>query len=154
VGRDDEIAVLAGRERNGDGRRQAALGPAPVQHLAHGADVQGVALEGFDESVFELLSADDVKELKETSRVAAEVFAALGEAAKERLAARRGLGETVEPAMLPSALLFCGYVSLGIMAPPHAGRGGPRGGRGARPRTPLGCDHRRAQTGSGEPQNE
>jgi hypothetical protein len=108
VGRDDEIAVLAGRERNGDGWRQAALSPAPVQHLAHGADVDGVALEGFDESVFELLSASDVEEQKETGRVAAEVFAALGEAAEERLAARRGLGETVEPAMLPSPLLVCG----------------------------------------------
>jgi len=41
------------------------------------------------------------------------------------------------------------------MAAPHDERGGPRGGRGDRGRlVPQGCDHRRAQTGSGEPQNE
>jgi hypothetical protein len=45
--------ALAWRERNGHGGRQSAVGTALVEHLAHGADVNGVVLEDFDESVFE-----------------------------------------------------------------------------------------------------
>ena len=51
MGRDDKIAVLARGQRDGDRRRQPALRSATVEHLAHGADVDGVALKDFDEGV-------------------------------------------------------------------------------------------------------
>src|SRR6187402_2225923 len=103
---DDEVAVLAGSKREADGRWQAAVGAALVDHLAHGADVDGVALEDFDERVFECVGSRAIEQLQQPRGVAAEIFAALGQAAKERLAAGRGLGETVEPAVLASAFPF------------------------------------------------
>src|SRR6478736_1958292 len=78
VRNDDQIAVLAGRQRNGQGQRQAALGAVPVDHLADGADVDGVALKNLDERVLERLTARSVEELQQAQRVAADVLIALG----------------------------------------------------------------------------
>ena len=103
---DDDVAVLTGSEREGHGRWQAAVGAALVDHLAHGADMHGVALEDLDERVFEGVGASAVEQLQQPGGIAAEIFTALGQAAKKRLATGRGYGETIEPAMLSSALLF------------------------------------------------
>lgn len=104
---DDEVAVIARRERNGDGWRQATLGAMFVDHLAHGADVDSVSLKDFDESVFERISADRVEQVEQARRVAAEVFVALGEATQKGLTTWRRFGEAIEAAMLPGPLLFC-----------------------------------------------
>jgi hypothetical protein len=64
VRNDDEVAVLAGCERYGDGRRDAALGAASVEHLTHGANVNRVALEYFDECVFERIGSFRVQQLE------------------------------------------------------------------------------------------
>src|SRR5215204_909358 len=57
VGDDDEVAMISSDHGDGHGRREAALGPALIEHLAHGADVDRVALENFDERVFESFGA-------------------------------------------------------------------------------------------------
>ena len=56
--------MLAGSERDGDRWRQPALGTASVEHLAHGADVDGVALEDLDQRVFERVGAIRVEQLQ------------------------------------------------------------------------------------------
>ncbi len=103
---DDEVAVLTGSKRESHSRRQAAVRSALVDDLAYCTDVHGVALEDLDERVFERVGSSAVEQLQQPGGVAAEIFAAFGQAAEERPAARRGFGEAVEPAMLASALLF------------------------------------------------
>ncbi|KYF54936.1 hypothetical protein BE08_45005 [Sorangium cellulosum] len=61
--RDDKLGVLAAGDGDGDGRRQAPLGAAAVEHLADGTDVDGVALEHLDQGLFELGGADGVEQL-------------------------------------------------------------------------------------------
>src|SRR5258708_2533243 len=103
---DDHVAVVAGGLWNAQRQRQAALGPLPVDHLAHGTDMDGVALEGFDERVLECVGACGVQQLQQPRRVAADVLIALSEATNERLTARGCFTEPIEAAMLPGALLF------------------------------------------------
>jgi hypothetical protein len=64
VGNDDEISMVAGRERNAHRRRQATLRASPVEYLSDGTDVNGVALEYFDERVFEGVCTGGVEQLK------------------------------------------------------------------------------------------
>jgi hypothetical protein len=45
--------------------------------LAHGADVDGVALEDLDQRVFERVGAIGIEQLQETRGVAAEILAAI-----------------------------------------------------------------------------
>jgi hypothetical protein len=77
VGSDDKVAVLAGGERDRDGRRQPALGTASVEYLAHSADVDGVALEDLDQRLLERVGAIGIEQLQETRGVAAEILAAV-----------------------------------------------------------------------------
>ncbi|WP_233561086.1 hypothetical protein [Sorangium cellulosum] len=81
-----------------------ALGAAAVDHLADGADVDGVALELLDERLFELGGADGFEQLQEPGDRAADVVAALGDDAEECLAAAGGASEAIEaaPATVPS----------------------------------------------------
>ncbi|KYF72768.1 hypothetical protein BE15_02660 [Sorangium cellulosum] len=104
MGRDDEGGVLAARDGDRDRRRQVALGAAAVDHLADGADVDGVALELLDERLFELGGADGFEQLQEPGDRAADVVAALGDDAEECLAAAGGASEAIEaaPATVPS----------------------------------------------------
>ena len=78
MGSDDKVAVLAGGERDRDGRGQPALGTASVEHLAHSADVDGVALEDFHQRVLKRFGAIGIEQLQETRGVAAEILAAVG----------------------------------------------------------------------------
>ena len=103
---DDDVAVLAGGERNGDGRWQATLGSLLVEHLTDGADVNGIVLQHFDEGVLESIGAGRVEELEEPRGVAAEIFAALGEALQKSLAARSRLGESIQATMLAGTLFL------------------------------------------------
>ena len=103
---DDEIGVLASRDGDGDWGRQLPSRAPAVDDLTDGADVNGVALERFDEGFLELGSASGVENLQKPSGGAAEIAAALGNEPKECLAAARGLCETVETAMLAGAALF------------------------------------------------
>jgi hypothetical protein len=100
---DDDVAVLAGRERNGDRRWQATLGSLLVEDLTDGADVNGVVLQHFDEGVLESIGAGSIEQLKEASGVAAEILSAPGEALQESLAARSRLGEPIQATMLACA---------------------------------------------------
>ena len=61
---DDEVAVLARSDGYGDCGRKAALGAQSVEHLAHGADVNGVVLEHFDERILDGVGALCVEELQ------------------------------------------------------------------------------------------
>jgi len=85
VRRDDQVTVLAWRERNGHGRRQSAVGTALVEHLPDGADVNGVVLEDFDESVFEGVGSYAIEQAEKSGRVAANILVALIEGAQEAL---------------------------------------------------------------------
>ena len=62
--RDDQVAVLAGGERDSYGRRQPAIGTASIEHLAHGADMYGVVLEDLDQSVLEGIGTHAIEEQK------------------------------------------------------------------------------------------
>jgi hypothetical protein len=87
---DDESGVLTARDRNGEGRREAASGSASVDDLPDCADVNGVALEGFDEGLLELSAAGGVEKLQKPNGGAADIVAALGDNPEERLTATRG----------------------------------------------------------------
>jgi hypothetical protein len=87
---DDEICVLAAGDGDGEGRRESASGAAAVDDLSDGADVDGVALEGFDEGLFELGGAGGVEDLKKSGGGAADIVAARGDNPEERLAAACG----------------------------------------------------------------
>src|SRR5213075_257268 len=65
-------------------------------------------LEDFNERVFERCSAGGIEQLQKAGGIAAHVFAAVGKAAQKYLADRHRFGESIEAAMLPGALLFCG----------------------------------------------
>jgi hypothetical protein len=99
--------MLAGGERDGDWRWQPALGTASVEHLAHSANVDGVALEDLDQRILERVGAIGIEQLQQTRGVAAEILAAVSQAAEERRAAGRRLGEAIQAAMLSGPLLFC-----------------------------------------------
>lgn len=58
--------------------------------LADGADVDGVALERFDEGLFELGGAGGVEDLKKPGGGAADIVAARGDNPEERLAGACG----------------------------------------------------------------
>src|SRR5262245_20668473 len=104
---DDEIGVLAAGDGHGDRRRQAARGAPAIDDLADGADVDAVVLEHLDEGFFELGGAGCIEQLEQARRRAADVFTALRDDAKERLAAARGTSEPVEAAVLAgTAFLF------------------------------------------------
>jgi hypothetical protein len=75
---DDELGVLASGDGDGDGRWEAASRSTAVDDLSNSADVDGVALEGFDEGFFELGSADGIENLKESGGRAADIVTALG----------------------------------------------------------------------------
>jgi hypothetical protein len=49
----DQVGMLAARYRYGFGRWHAACGAAPIDDLTDGADVNGLALQGFDECFLE-----------------------------------------------------------------------------------------------------
>lgn len=61
---DNEVAMLAAGKRKGHGERQAAVRTPLVDHLAHGADVDGVALENFDKSLFEHFGSGTIEQLQ------------------------------------------------------------------------------------------
>src|SRR4051794_25227859 len=61
---DDEIAVLAGRERNGHGRWQATRRASLIEHLPDGADVNGVAFQDLDEGILQGIGPGGVEELE------------------------------------------------------------------------------------------
>ncbi len=105
---DDELGVLAASDGDGDRRRETASGAAAVDDLPDGANVDGVALEGFDESLLELGGAGGVEDLQKSGGGATDVVAALGDDAKERLAGASGAGEPIEAAMLARAPFLVG----------------------------------------------
>ena len=87
---DDKIGVVTARDGDGEGRREATSGATAVDDLSDGAYVDGVALEGFDEGLFELGGASGVEDLQKPSGGATDIVAALGHKPEERLAAACG----------------------------------------------------------------
>jgi hypothetical protein len=53
VGSDDEVSMLTGRERNAHRWWQATLRAPLVEDLSDSADVNGVALENFNQRIFQ-----------------------------------------------------------------------------------------------------
>src|SRR5688572_29820431 len=100
---DDEVSMTARGDRNRDGRRKTALAPAPIEHLADGSDVYGVSLQYFDQRLFELGSTDLIQQKEQARGGSADVITTLGGQPQECWAARRGLGQAIEAAMLPRA---------------------------------------------------
>src|SRR5437879_1656761 len=98
---DDEIGVLAAGDGDRYGGREPAVGAAPVDDLAYGSDVDGVALEDLDERLLELDSTGGIEDLKESRRGAAEVFPSFSEDAKECPAAACGFGQSIEATVFP-----------------------------------------------------
>src|SRR5688500_12682425 len=60
----DQVAVLARCQRNGQRRRQTALGALPVDDLAYGADMDGVAFKHLDERVLERVATGSIEQLQ------------------------------------------------------------------------------------------
>jgi hypothetical protein len=79
MGRNHEVGVLASGDGDSHGRRKAAGGPAAVDDLPDGADVDGIAIERFREGGLELGGAGSVEDLQEPCSRAADVVAALGD---------------------------------------------------------------------------
>jgi hypothetical protein len=102
---DDEVGVLAAGDRDGQGRWKATRRAQSVDDLANGAEVEGVVLEGFDESFLEIDGTGGVEELEQSCGGAADVAALLGDGAEKCLTARCGLGEAIEPAVLAGTSL-------------------------------------------------
>ncbi len=76
---DDEIGMLAARDGDGEGRRKAVSGAAAVDDLPDRTDVDGVALERFDERFLELGSAGGIEDLQKPGGGAADIVATLGD---------------------------------------------------------------------------
>jgi hypothetical protein len=91
---DDEIAVRRRREREQNRRRKPSLIAPTVEHLANSADVDRVAFENLDQGLLEFRSAGPVEQREQTCGDTADILAALGEQAKERLAGRSGFAKT------------------------------------------------------------
>jgi hypothetical protein len=72
-----QVMVFAVGERNGYGWRQPAIGTALVEHLAQGANVNGVVLEQLDESVLEGVGANAIEQTKQSGPVATYILVAL-----------------------------------------------------------------------------
>ncbi|MEI9939217.1 MAG: hypothetical protein WDO69_18510 [Pseudomonadota bacterium] len=58
---DDEVAVLARCQWNGQWQSQTALGALPVDDLAYSADMDRAALKDLDERVLEGVAARSVE---------------------------------------------------------------------------------------------
>ena len=54
MGSDDEVSMLTGRERNAHRWWQATLRAPLVEDLSDSADVNGVALENFNQRIFQI----------------------------------------------------------------------------------------------------
>ena len=105
---DNELGVVAASDRDGYGRRESACGTAAVDDLPHSADVDGVALEGFDEGFLELGRASGVEDLKKPGGGATDIVAALGDDPEERLATARGASQPIKAAVLTGGAFLVG----------------------------------------------
>jgi hypothetical protein len=103
---DDEVGVLAAGDGNGEGRWQVAAGAVSIDDLTDRADVNGVALECFDERFLELGGADTIEDDEQAGGRVSDVTCALGDDAKERLAAAGSASESIETTVLASAPLL------------------------------------------------
>ena len=90
------------------GSEQPALRAPSIADLADRPEVNGVALEAFDERFSEVERADGVEEDEQPRGGTADVAAALRESPQEGLAAAGGAREPVETTVLAGpALLVC-----------------------------------------------
>jgi len=99
--------MLASGNGYGDGWWKATGGAAPIDDLANGAGVHGVALERLDECLLELGGADRIQDLDQTLRGIANVLVALGNDPQEGCAASGSARKPVESTLLAGLpLLF------------------------------------------------
>src|SRR5262249_31439236 len=86
--------------------RKPSFIAATVEHLANSADVDRVALENLDQGLLELGGARPVEQREQTGGDTADVLAALGEQAEERLAGWSGFAKAINAAVVASTPLL------------------------------------------------